>query len=276
MNTNTIGLLLSDIQGDFFSIMVSEIEKDTREAGFDLLISINRDGNIKSEASSLPIGPQNTDGMIIFADCASDNDLKYFYFNRYPVVLICRTAPDEINIPGVCVENLNATKNIIRHLVEIHNRRKIVFMRGLSTHEDSITRERGYRAVLAEKNIPYNSSLVTTGNFDRECAYNSIKKLVHKGTSFDAIFSGDDEAAIGAMAALADEGIDIPGEVSVAGFDDQPIAPYLNPPLTTIRAPFGEVGRKAVDLLLKQINHQSVDKNTVIPSELIIRHSCGC
>lgn len=273
---NTIGLLLSDVKGDFFSVLVSEIEKDAREAGFDLLISINRDGNKMNGANSFPIGPQNTDGMIIFADCASDNDLKYFYFNRYPVVLICRTAPPEINMPSVGVENFNASLNIVRHLIEIHNRRKIVFLRGLATHEDSLTRELGYKSALSEKNIPYNPALVADGNFERECAYQSIKKIINKKISFDAVFTSDDEAAIGAMAALADECIDIPGEVSLVSFDDQPIAPFLNPPLTTVRAPFGQVGGKAVEILLKLINHQSVDKITVIPSELIIRHSCGC
>ena len=272
----TLGLLLSDIKGDFFSVLVSEIEKDARAAGFDLLISISRDDTITTGTNTFSIGPQNTDGMIIFADCASDNDLKYFFFNRYPVVLICRTAPLAINIPSVGVENLQATKAIMRHLIEIHQRRKIVLLRGLPTHEDSIVREIGYKSVLAENNIPFNPNLVYPGNFDRDSAYESVKKLLKKNTPFDAIFACDDEAAIGAMAALTDAGIDIPGQVSVVGFDDQTIAPFLNPPLTTIHAPFAEVGKKAVDILIKQINHQAVDSLTVIPSELVIRHSCGC
>jgi DNA-binding LacI/PurR family transcriptional regulator len=272
----TLGLLLSDIKGDFFSVLVSEIEKDAREAGYDLLISISRDKNTKSGTNSFSIGPQNTDGMIIFADCASDNDLKYYYFNRYPVVLVCRTAPSEIHIPSVGIENLQSTKAIIRHLIEVHQRRKIVFLRGMPTHEDSVTREIGYKSVLAENNIPFNPNLVYPGNFDRDCAYASIKKILRKKVDFDAVFACDDEAAIGAMAALAHEGIDVPGQVSVIGFDDQTIAPFLNPPLTTIHAPFADVGKKAVEVLIKQINHQAVDRLTVIPSELVIRHSCGC
>jgi DNA-binding LacI/PurR family transcriptional regulator len=214
--------------------------------------------------------------MIIFADCASDNDLKYYFFNRYPVVLICRTAPLAINIPSVGVENLQATKAIMRHLIEIHNRRKIVLLRGLPTHEDSIVREIGFKSVLAENNIPFNPNLVYPGNFDRDIAYQSVQELLKKKTEFDAIFACDDEAAIGAMAALTEAGIDVPNQVSVVGFDDQTIAPFLNPPLTTIHAPFAEVGKKAVDILIKQINHQAVDSLTVIPSELVIRHSCGC
>ncbi len=272
----TIGLLLSVVKGDYFYVLVNEIEKGAREAGFDLLISISRDNSSKAGSNSFSIGPQNTDGMIIFADCASDNDLKYFYFNQYPVVLIARTAPPEIHLPSVGVENLRATKNIVRHLIEIHHRRRIVFLRGLNAHEDSVAREKGYRLALEEKNIKIEPSLISRGNFDRDCAYHSIKKLIHKQVLFDAVFASDDESAIGVLAALADAGINVPDQVSVIGFDDQAIAPFLNPPLTTVRASFGEVGRKAVELLIKQIGHQSVDMQTVIPSELIIRNSCGC
>jgi len=272
----TLGLLLSDLEGDFFSVLVSEIEKDARAAGFDLLISISRDVSLTTGSNSFSIGPQNTDGMIIFADCASDNDLKYYFFNRYPVVLVCRTAPLAINIPSVGVENLQATKAIVRHLVEVHKRHKIVLLRGRPTHEDAIVREIAYKSVLAENNIPFNPNLVYPGNFDRDCAYQSVQELIRKRTKFDAIFASDDEAAIGAMAALRDAGVRVPDDVSVVGFDDQTIAPFLNPPLTTIHAPFAEVGKKAVEMLIKQINHQAVDSLTVIPSELVIRHSCGC
>ncbi len=272
----TLGLLLTDIKGDFFSVLVSEIEKDAREAGFDLLISISRDENVKIGKNTYPIGPQNTDGLIIFADCASDNDLKYYYFNGYPVVLIARTAPPELRIPSVGVENLQATKHIVKHLIDVHHRKRIVFLRGLPTHEDAITRENGYKLALAESNIRYDPALVSAGNFDRDCAYASIKKLINRRIDFDAVFASDDEAAIGVMAALSEEGLHIPAQISVVGFDDQSIAPFLNPPLTTVRAPFDEVGRKAVEILIRQINHQSVEPLTVISSKLIIRHSCGC
>ncbi|MDK2981001.1 MAG: LacI family transcriptional regulator [Chloroflexota bacterium] len=272
----TLGLLLSDVEGDFFSVLVTEIEKDARAAGYDLLISISRDDSVKTGTNAFPIGPQNTDGMIIFADCASDNDLKYYYFNRYPVVLISRTPPPAINIPSVGVENLRAAKAIMRHLIEVHGRRKIVFLRGRPTHEDSAVREIAYKSVLAENNIPFNANLVYPGEFDRHVAYQSVLKLLEKGVDFDAIFACDDESAIGAMAALHDQGIDIPEKVSLVGFDDQTIAPFLYPSLTTIHAPFAEVGKIAVEYLIKQINHQAVDSLTLIPSELVIRHSCGC
>lgn len=272
----TLGLLLTDMKGDFFSALVSEIEKDAREAGFDLLISISREKKTNSAPTIFPIGPQNTDGLIIFADSASDHDLKYLHFSGCPVVLISRSSPAEINLPSVGVENMRATKNIVQHLIEVHNRKRILFLRGLPAHEDSQLREAGYRQALKEHDIKNDSALITNGDFDRASSFNSIKKLIHKNVAFDGVFTGDDEAALGVLSALASEGIKVPEQVSVVGFDDQKIAPYLNPPLTTVHAPFEEVGRKAVKQLIRLINHQPIEPSIVIPSKVIIRKSCGC
>ena len=272
----TLGLLLTDMRGDFFSSMVSEIEKTSREAGFDLLISISRETKINTSINSFPLGPQNTDGLIVFADSASDNELKHFHFSGCPVILISRSSPAGVKIPSLGVENFQSTKNIISHLIEVHDRKRIVFLRGQPTHEDSKLRELAYKQALQEHNIPLNNSLIRSGNFDRDYAFASIKQLIKRNISFDGVFTGDDESALGILAALAEEDIDVPGQVSVVGFDDQDIAKFLNPPLTTVHAPFEEVGRMAVHQLIKLINHQPVGLKTVIPSRLIIRHSCGC
>lgn len=273
-----IGLLLTDMIGDFFSVMVNEIERATREAGYDLLISICRDSEIKTRIgpSDFPVGPQNTDGVIIFADAVDDADLRHAKGIGFPVVLIARAAPAEFDIPGIGVENIQSTQDIISHLIEVHHRQRIVYLRGLPTHQDTISREAGYRRALEAHNIPYQPDLVTTGDFNRQIAYQSILDLLSKKISFDAVFSGDDESAIGVLAALSVAGVRVPEQVSVVGFDDQDIASFLLPPLTTVRAPFEVIGRKAVEQLLKIINGQEVEPFITVPSEVIIRHSCGC
>ncbi len=273
---DTLGLLLNDMKGDCFTVLVTEIEKEAREAGFDLLISLSRDKKPTSAPTFFPIGPQNTDGLIMFADSASDNDIKYLHFSGCPIILIFRSSPVEISIPSVRIENLRATKEIIHHLIEVHNRRKIVFLRGLPTHEDSQIREKGYRQALREHGIKINPALLSYGDFDRVSAYHSMKKLIGKNIEFDGVFAGDDEAAMGVLAALADEGIDVPGKVSVVGFDDQVSAPYLNPPLTTVHAPLEEIGKIAVRQLVRLINQKPVEPTIMLPSEIVIRKSCGC
>jgi DNA-binding LacI/PurR family transcriptional regulator len=93
---------------------------------------------------------------------------------------------------------------------------------------------------------------------------------------FDAIFTGDDEAAVGALQALQAAGRRVPEDISVAGFDDQNLAAVINPPLTTVHTPTAEVGRAAAEQLLRLIRTEKADLLTLLPTELVIRRSCGC
>ena len=137
-------------------------------------------------------------------------------------------------------------------------------------------REMGYRTALKTHHIAYDPRLVTSGEFDRNVARTSIRKLVAEKVNFDAIFSGDDEAAVGVLEALRESRITVSEDVSVVGFDDQRLSVYLNPSLTTVRAPTDEVGRVAAQQLLKLIHNDHVDPLILLPTEIIFRQSCGC
>jgi LacI family transcriptional regulator len=100
--------------------------------------------------------------------------------------------------------------------------------------------------------------------------------LLAAGVPFDAVFAGDDEAAVGVIAVLQEAGIRVPHDVSVVGFDDQSLAPYVAPPLTTVRAPTEEVGRVAARVLIDLIRTGQTDQLTLLPTEIVIRQSCGC
>jgi len=196
---------------------------------------------------------------------------------NFPTVLIHRSAPEELNLPCVTVENKAASKKIVDHLIEVHDRKRIVFLRGSKGQEDSIWRESGYQLALEAHHIPYDPSLVTDGEFDRQVAKSSIQRLLQQGVEFDAVFSGDDESAVGVINALNEAGRRIPEDVAVVGFDDQRMAPYLTPPLTTVRAPTEEVGQEAARQLLQIIQAPgSITGTTLLPTELVIRRSCGC
>ncbi len=100
---------------------------------------------------------------------------------------------------------------------------------------------------------------------------------MQEGLAFDAVFAGDDESAVGVLLALHELGIAVPEAVSVVGFDDQRMAPYLTPPLTTVRAPTEMVGRYAAQRLLEFITQGEVEEQlTLLPTEIVIRRSCGC
>jgi LacI family transcriptional regulator len=273
--TQTIGLVLYNMHTDFFAPLLRGIEAVVNEHQYNLLVSTCKSSIPKD--SQPPLGPQNTDGMLVFSDSLSDEHLTQLCRDKFPLVLIHRTPPVNLGIPFVTVENKAATREIIDHLIDVHGRRSILFLRGPHGQEDSGRREQGYLDSLYAHGIPVNAQLMIDGEFSGEIAYKNVKKhLAQNNSHFDAIFAGDDDAAIGALTAIHETGLRIPEDVSIVGFDDSRLSPFLNPTLTTVRAPTEEVGRCATQLLFNLIKEQPVEQVTLLPTEIIIRRSCGC
>lgn len=271
--TRSIGVVLNDVGGDFFAPLLEGILSTTEAEKYNLLIFTSR----QTSATNLPtLAPLYTDGLLVFWDSLDEENLRRLHAAGHPVVMIHQTPPKDLEIPLVTIENKAASFRIVSHLIEEHQRRRIVFLRGPDGNEDSQWRETGYREALAAHGIPVDESLVSTGEFDRYVSQTNLLKLIRSGVQFDAVFTGDDDAAIGALQALKEAGYQVPGQVSVVGFDDQRLAPFLTPPLTTIHAPTERVGAAAAVNLIRLIQNESVEPVVLLPSELVIRKSCGC
>ncbi len=273
--TGTLGLLLPNIAGDFFAPLLSGVESVTHEAGYDVLIATTRRHSLHA-AVPIPLGCHNTDGLIIFTDSLKEYELAELYESGLPLVLIHQTPPMSMDIPCVTVENKASARKIVEHLIYVHQRRRILLLRGPDGQEDSRWRELGYRQALDASGIPFDERLVALGNFDRTSAQAAMRSFLAEGIQFDAIFTGDDEAAFGVYQVLSEASKRIPEDVAVIGFDDQFFSSYLIPPLTTVRAPTEEVGRQAALQLIRLIQTGQADPLTLLPTELVIRKSCGC
>ncbi len=273
--TNTIGLLLLDIGGDFYTPMLRGIEAVCSQAGYDLLIH----STITSLLGNPPrraLGEHNTDGLLVFTDAVNHAELKRLQAIGFPVVLLHQSSPQDLAIPVITIENQSGAQNIVDHLIEVHGRKRILFLQGPIGNEDSEQREIGYRQSLEKHALPFDPRLVVRGGFEPNQAHTMVAQLLTAGLEFDGIFTGDDDNAVGVIQALREAGRDIPGEVAVAGFDDSLFARILTPPLTTVRAPIEQVGQAAARQLLRLIRSEPVEARLVLPTELIIRQSCGC
>jgi LacI family transcriptional regulator, galactose operon repressor len=270
--TKTIGLVMSEISGAFFPPMLKGIEDAAYEAGYDLLIHSTQ----KEGPSRRPLGEHNTDGLLIFTDSLDHRELHRLHNIDFPIVLLHQTPPDSLDIPVIAIENKNGAAMLVDHLIDKHDRRRIVYLRGQEGHEDSVWREHGYRAALKKHKIKFDPALIARGNFDEEDAFAAVQQLLADGVDFDAVFAGDDDSAFGAIRALRLGGRIVPQDVAVVGFDDVPFARYLSPALTTVRAPIEQVGREAVRQLVRQLNGEQPNPVTLMRTELIIRESCGC
>lgn len=273
--TNTLGLLLAEIVGDFFSPLLSGIESIAAQHGFDLLISTAGRRGPQNQLPG-PFSKHNADGLLIFAGSLTDDGVRDTHSLGVPLVLLHQSAPEALNIPCVTIENKAATRAIVEHLIVRHQRRHILFLTGEPNNEDGYWREMGYREALTRHNLPLDPSLIAPGHFDRHIAQASIEQLLREGVTFDAVFTGDDEAAVGVYAALRNAHLNIPKDVAVVGFDDQSLAQVLQPALTTVHVPIEQVGMEAARRLIQLIHTGTVEPLTLLPTTLIIRSSCGC
>jgi DNA-binding LacI/PurR family transcriptional regulator len=273
--TDTLGLLLPEIGGLYFQPLLRGIEAAAGEAGYNLLINTTRMARPEARLWNA-LGEHNTDGLLVFADSLDEAGLQRLFRSGFPAVFLHQTPPAGVEMPVVTIENQSGALQIVEHLISAHARRRIVFLQGPEGHEDSHWREKGYRAALQAHGLRFDAQLVARGGFNRVEARQAVEGLLAAGIAFDAVFCGDDDSAVGVLAALKQAGRSVPGQVSVAGFDDQVIASSTVPALTTVRAHTEQVGREAVRALVRRIHGEPVEPLLILPVELVLRESCGC
>jgi LacI family transcriptional regulator len=278
--TGSIGLFLPRTSGAFFASILHGVEMGVRENGFELLIhahpQVAREASRASSLAGLALGEHNTDGILVFTDCLSDDEIHRLSLRGFPQVLLFRSAPPGVEVPCVNIENKAGARQLVDHLIEVHGRRRIGFLRGPDGNEDSYWRERGYLESLAAHGLAADPELLAFGGFTDDIAQVAVADWLRRGVAFDAIFTGDDDAATGALLALRQAGLRIPEDIAVAGFDDLSYARLFVPPLTTVRVPIETAGLIAARQLISLIQTGSAEMHTLLPTESVFRQSCGC
>src|SRR5262249_13412497 len=158
-------------------------EAAAREAGYDLLVATQRPDDPRRPIRQ-PLGPHNTDGLLIFTDNADTAELGRFHRQGFPIVLLYRSAPEGLPIPGVIIEHRLGGQQLAEHLIETHGRRRIAFLRGPDGNEDAYWREQGYRASLAAHGIPFDPALVAGGQFEEQPSRAAVERWLAAGVPF--------------------------------------------------------------------------------------------
>jgi LacI family repressor for deo operon, udp, cdd, tsx, nupC, and nupG len=173
----------------------------------------------------------------------------------------------------VYVDNVAAAANATRHLLQLGHV-DIAFINGPTTSPICLDRERGYQNALRSAHIKRNTNLTVVGDFSVESGIRGAAKLLAGTSRFTAVFCSNDEMAIGAICALKSEGLRVPEDVSVVGFDDIRFARYSDPPLTTIAQPMRDIGREAMTMMIDRLsNPHGAARKCVLPTQLIVRGS---
>ena len=273
--TNIVGLIVPSTVTPYYMALFSGIDRGISSAGYSLLVYVNHFRSAGEQLESLVLGEHNTDGLIIFTDSLGDEVIQRLHHRRFPMVLLHRTSPKETDIPCITIENISGARTLLDHLIVNCGRRRIAHVRGLPGNLDTVEREAGYLAALEAHGIAVDPTLIGDGNFSENGTDELINRWLEDGVEFDAIFAADDNSAVGAITALQRVGKRVPDDVAVVGFNDDSMARYLNPPLTTVRSDTEAVGYQAALQIIQCINGIGAESRVRLPTELVIRQSCG-
>ena len=265
--SKSIGIAVPDTIGDFYGEVIDGIESVATENGYNLIISLNHH-IIKEELKAVNFfKAKKVDGAILVTTLDDDDYVRSLIEGGFDIVLLDR-APRGLKVDTVKTDNFRGGYIATEYLLNLGHS-AILLIRGLSCLDSSRERFNGYKRALKDKKIEYDSTFILNGDFTIDSGYTTIKKyLDEKGLNFTAVFAANDQMAIGAIKALNDKGIVVPDEVSIVGFDDSYISPYIIPSLTTIKQRKEEMGKVATELLLNRIS--SFDKEKKVPRQVTI------
>lgn len=193
-------------------------------------------------------------------------------YGAFPIITISESNPE---CPGIIPDNESGIQAAMAHLIQEHGCRRIAFVQGVGA--DAVARFRAYTEALKKYRLPIDEQLILPGSYDIASGESAARTLLERRSDFDAIVAANDLMAMGAMQALQEQGVMVPYTVAVVGFDDAQEAQFSTPPLTTVRQPLHRMGWRAVELVLAQLSGETLPvEEEIVPTELVIRQSCGC
>ena len=271
-STQTLGVVLPDLYGEFFSELIRGIDVVARARRQHLLVS-SYHGHPEEQGEALRAMRGRVDGLLVLSPYA---DRPGFLTDNLPSALpavLINTHLPEAGYPVLNIDNFGGAVAMTRHLLEAGHKH-IAFIGGPEDNFDARERLRGFRSAVSE-----HPSQVTTlelqGDFDESSGYEAGKRLLAAAQRPDAVFAANDMMALGCLYALNEAGVVVPDQVALAGFDDIPLARFVHPTLTTMRVNIAELGGLAVTRLLAAIESAEYEvpvPQTLVP-ELIVRAS---
>ncbi len=266
-----IGLFFSTLQegtsSNFFYEVVRGINSIVQKE-FNLVVS-----GIDDCVDFNAINKKHFDGIIVMSQSAKDD---FFIYNalekQIPLVVLNREIQDA-PIINILSDDRKGAYKAVSYLIEVGHK-QIAIIEGKKGFKSSQERRDGFLQALIDHDIPINKDYIVEGKYDLESGYKSMKKLLQLSMIPTAVFCSNDDMAVGAMKAITEQGLNVPGDISLLGFDDNAFSPFLSPALTTVKRPIEEISKEGAKKLLRLINEKVVVRQLLhFHTELKIRDS---
>jgi LacI family transcriptional regulator len=271
--SQVVGLLVPGVDSGYIGEIIRGVDEELTNASYDLMLYTSHQRKTRESTYVATLTQGLADGLLLVLPRAPGAYIETLRQRRFPFVLIDHQGIDEQG-PSVGATNWQGGYDATNYLLTLGHRR-IGFITGALDLRCSTDRLAGYQAALEAAGIAFDASLVMTGDFMQPQGYSGAHALLMLPNRPTAIVVSNDVMAFGAMEAVRENGLRIPADISIVGFDDIPQASHVHPLLTTIRQPLEEMGRVATRMLLELIANPADEAARIeLPTELIIRSSC--
>ncbi|SKA87316.1 transcriptional regulator, LacI family [Clostridium sp. USBA 49] len=267
--TGIICMFVSDFGGPFYSEVLRGVQDVAICNNYNLIVCTYK-------MTEKFLNERRVDGAIILSPHIPDDLILKVASPQFPIVVMDRELECE-NVYTVLLDNVQGAYNATQYLIELGHR-NIAYISGPVVSYDNTKRLEGYKKALSDNNIEFNPNLIVQGRFTEEGGYGAAKLLILNSKlnkiPLDAIFCANDEMAIGAINALNEDGINVPEDISIVGYDDIRLSSYIKPSLTTISHYNYEWGTMAANLIFQGLKENSKCGKLILPAKLIKRESC--
>jgi DNA-binding LacI/PurR family transcriptional regulator len=272
-SSNSIGLILSVFDGDYFGELLSQAAKLADQAGKQLFVTDGHNDPKREIEAIESLVDRRCDVIVLYSRYLSEQDFIDIKKRiQIPIVVINRHLGVQ-SYPAVCFDQEHAARLAVNQLLDM-NHKQIACITSPLNASSGVLRLKGYQDALAQRNIPENKDLILEGHNLIVSGYDACKKLLRSGVTFTAIFACNDDMAIGAIKALTEAGLKIPEDVSIFGIDNDPIGSYITPTLSTVELPITEMTRTAIKMALDLACGKKVEGGTKeFRGKLIFRDS---
>jgi len=269
--TGLIGVLVPLIYDLYFSAILAGVAEAAYDYDLRLLLSPTQHDHAREASLLERLTSDVTDGALIVLPEESSAELERAMSDAHPIVIVDPLLPLGDRVPCVSVGHRAGAEDAMRHLLELGHRR-IGAVTGPPGWVATEARREGYRAALASAGIAFDPALEVASDFERAAGASAAAMLLSLPEPPTAIFAFNDAIAVGTLRAAHERGVRVPEELSVIGFDDIAYATMVGPMLTTVRQPLGELGRTAVNLLLRLLERPGSEPRQIeLSTRLVVR-----
>lgn len=269
--TNTLGVILPDIENPFFAEMGKAIECTAEELGYNVILCNSYDKEEREEKQTKLLISRLVDGVILASGGNDDRCLKLMRNNKVPFIVVDRYIKTDLDYSGVFCSNEEGIKLALDYLYK-KNKRNIAFVRGERGVQTADSRYDYYEKISKEFGI-FNKDLIFEGKFDITGGMKATENLIKSIKKIDAILYSSDIMALGGMKILIRKGYNIPKNVSIMGYDNINISQIMEPELTTIAQPIYKMGETACKLIVDIIEKKIKNTTIVLRPKLLERNT---